>query len=102
LDRLPIPSQSQHIREALESGKHVLSEKPIAADVQKAEELISWYRNAQLKVSWGVAESNSFYGPIVKATEKARGLGKVTGFQVRMHSFVHLTAEYFSKTLSFI
>lgn len=56
---LPISAQPALIVKCLEAGKHVLSEKPVAKDVETAKELIATYeRDYRPKgLVWRVAES---------------------------------------------
>lgn len=46
---LPILSQPEYIEAALAAGKHVLSEKPIAGDLKRAENLIKYYKSDKVK-----------------------------------------------------
>jgi len=56
---LPIERQPEYIRKAWDGGKHVLSEKPLAPDVNMAKELIKEYEEkyAPKGLIWRVAES---------------------------------------------
>lgn len=60
---LPITKQPDLVRRAWKAGKHVLSEKPLARDVQEAMELIEEYeRDYKPKgLIWRVAESESTF-----------------------------------------
>lgn len=87
---LPIQTQPAIIRQAIEAGKHVLSEKPVAEDVKTATQLIEWYES--LKSSrpvWGVAENYRFVEPFLKAAEVIKELKAAGGYVVtfRIESF---------------
>ena len=66
------------------AGKHVLSEKPIAADFKKAEKLIEYYKSDKVKggATWGIAENFRFLDPIDYAREEVLKIGKITGFSL--------------------
>lgn len=83
---LPIKTQPEFVRAALEAGKHVFAEKPVGPDVETAQKLISWYHGVakEKKVTWSVAEQFRFLPKYVWAAEQARGLGKVIGFNFRL------------------
>jgi predicted dehydrogenase len=99
---LPILSQPQYIEAALAAGKHVLAEKPIAADVTAAKSLIDSYhaiqRNAggSSTVTLAIAENFRFVPSFVYAREQARHLGKVTHFSVRSFSFTDTESKYYN------
>jgi predicted dehydrogenase len=62
---LPITAQPDLIIRALQAGKHVLSEKPVAKDVETAKAMIQRYEN-EFKTKgliWRVAESESQSSP---------------------------------------
>ena len=96
---LPIPAQPDYIREALRAGKHVLSEKPIAQDLETAKGLLDWYHQNidTKKVTWGVAENYRFFDSILFASEQVKNLGRVLGFNVRLQAMVNPGGEYFGK-----
>ncbi|KAF2838166.1 NAD(P)-binding protein [Patellaria atrata CBS 101060] len=85
---LPILNQPAYIKKALEAGKHVLAEKPIAKDVRTAKELIGWYTSHvdTANATWGVAENFRFLDSLLYASEQVRQLGRVLGFRVRVHN----------------
>ncbi|KAI9852205.1 MAG: hypothetical protein M1838_001442 [Thelocarpon superellum] len=93
---LPILVQPDYIRAALQAGKHVLSEKPIAADQRLAEELLSWYHNAidTKSVTWAVAENYRYLDGIVYGREQVQTLGKVLGVHVTVFENVKLGGKY--------
>ncbi|KAF5373425.1 hypothetical protein D9615_009419, partial [Tricholomella constricta] len=75
---LPITLQPAIILKALAAGKHVLSEKPVAADVAQGLELIKTY-NAQYKpkgLIWRIAE-NFEAEPGFRAAAAAIASGKI-------------------------
>ncbi|KAL8788750.1 MAG: hypothetical protein Q9195_007157 [Heterodermia aff. obscurata] len=87
---VPLFVQSELIRKALAAGKHVLSEKPIAEDVKTAEALIEWYRCAQRKEIWSVAENFRYLPGIILASDQLRSIGgTVTSFCLELYGFVN-------------
>jgi predicted dehydrogenase len=87
---LPIKNQPDYIRKAMLTGKHVLSEKPIAENVKDARELLKWYRSEidTQRVTWGVAENFRYLASYDHAAEAVKKMGRILGFRVRMHSMV--------------
>lgn len=77
---------------ALKAGKHVLSEKPIAADVKTAQLLL---KEKADKATWSVAENFRFLDSFIFAQEEVRKLGNVTGFQVKRFSPAKVGWKYF-------
>lgn len=73
--------------QALSAGKHVLAEKPIAANVEEAKKLIDHWKGVVASgknVTLGIAENFRFFESVNFATQEARKLGKLNGFQGRM------------------
>jgi predicted dehydrogenase len=87
---LPILSQPEYIKQALSAGKHVLSEKPIAADLKTAQELIKWYRSNvdTSKVTWGIAENFRYFHSFEHAKTIVPKLGRILTFRARMQTLV--------------
>lgn len=77
---LPIMQQPRFIRLALENGKHVLSEKPIAATVEDAQELIEFHQSKYSNLIWGVTECFRYEPAFAYAAERVRSLGKLSFF----------------------
>jgi len=93
---LPILTQPSYIRAALTAGKHVLSEKPIAADVSIARDLLRFYNSLPSpRPTWSVAESERFSNSLAFAAKEAKSLGRLLGFQVRIHKFTSQDGRYF-------
>ncbi|QMW33801.1 hypothetical protein G4B84_009267, partial [Aspergillus flavus NRRL3357] len=77
------------IQKALAAGKHVLSEKPIAPDVETAQRLMDYY-HGQTKsgVLWGVGENFRFWNPVQKAARILTEMGgSLVTFSVTAYSF---------------
>ncbi|KAL0942143.1 oxidoreductase NAD-binding rossmann fold-containing protein [Colletotrichum truncatum] len=93
---LPIMSQPEYIEQALAAGKHVLAEKPIAADVARARKLIDYYKkvSAEKGVTFAVAENYRFQPRFTAARDEVQKLGKVIGFNARIFFFVALGGKY--------
>ncbi|PKS07493.1 hypothetical protein jhhlp_006097 [Lomentospora prolificans] len=76
-----------HAAEALSAGKHVLSEKPIAANIEAAKKLIDHWKSVVAggkNVSLSIAENFRFFESVNFATKESKKLGKLNGFQGRM------------------
>ncbi|WYZ41928.1 hypothetical protein EsH8_V_000823 [Colletotrichum jinshuiense] len=93
---LPILNQPDYIEQALAAGKHVLAEKPIAADIARAQKLIEYYNkvSAEKGVTFAVAENYRFQPRYTAARDEVQKLGKVIGFNVRVFFFVKLGGKY--------
>ena len=93
---LPIVTQPDYIKSAIEGGKHVLAEKPIAKDVATATELLNWYnKNTDTRrATLCVAENYRFFDSVVFASEQVKKLGRVLGFNVRVQAMVRLGGKY--------
>ncbi|KAH7176731.1 oxidoreductase-like protein [Dactylonectria macrodidyma] len=72
---IPIVPQFDYIKKAMAAGKHVLSEKPIANDVDKAEKLIDYHKSCDGRTLWGVAENYRFLPGTLYAAEQLRKIG---------------------------
>jgi len=81
---LPIKTQPEIILKSLAAGKHVLSEKPIAASVEDGKSLIDEYeaKHKANNLVWRVAENFEAEPGIIAAGEAFRSgaIGKVIGF----------------------
>ncbi|KAL3455861.1 hypothetical protein BJX64DRAFT_297162 [Aspergillus heterothallicus] len=89
------------IKKALAAGKHVMSEKPIAPDVETAEELIEYHdRLAQQQskpVLWAVGENFRFWNPVQRAAGILKQMGgRLVMFSVTAYSFTDATNPYFA------
>jgi predicted dehydrogenase len=90
--------QPAYIEAALAAGKHVLSEKPIANDVEAAEKLIHFYtalKEKGSKATWGIAENFRFLEPFQFASQEIEKLGGVVGFRVKVFQHVKAGTKYF-------
>lgn len=88
---LPILNQPEYIEAALTAGKHVLAEKPIAADIAAARKLIDFYAKVANGATLAIAENFRFVPSLAYAREEGSRLGRVTHFSIRV--FAHMKAE---------
>jgi len=90
---LPIISQPEYIEAALTAGKHVLAEKPIAADVAAAKKLIAFADSvgAEKGATLAIAENYRFVPSFTYAREQGSQLGRVTHFSIRV--FGHMKTD---------
>jgi len=92
---LPITAQPTYIKQALTSGKHVLSEKPIAKDTKTADDLIKWHAGSGSSATWCVAENFRYLDSFLYGAERVNLLGKVLGFRTRVHQMVDAGGKYY-------
>lgn len=81
------------------AGKHVLSEKPIAGDVKRAEQLIHFYRSDKVKngATWAVAENFRFLDSFGFGRQEVEKLGRVLGFRIKQAGCVKKGGKYFGE-----
>lgn len=96
---LPITSQPAIILKALERGKHVLSEKPVAPDVAKALELIREYESKYKPkgLVWRVAENfeaEPGYQAAKKVIQEGR-IGEVQFFRAVVANYVNQESKWY-------
>jgi len=93
-------NQPEVIGKALSAGKHVLSEKPIAKDLDSARKLLSWYENELSgsegkKPIWSVAENFRFHKSLKFAADKIAELGgKLVTFRLQSYGFIRAENKY--------
>lgn len=84
------------VKEAIEAGKHVLSEKPIAKDIETAARLIQWYQHHKREGIWSVGENFRFFEPITFAAEQIEKLGgELVTFSVDLYGYIDENDEFF-------
>ncbi|MFQ3566859.1 MAG: Gfo/Idh/MocA family oxidoreductase [Aggregatilineales bacterium] len=69
---LPIPLLPEAAAAALDSGKHIISEKPIAPTVAMGKSLINQYRAAESRIVWMVAENWRYEPAFARAGDFVR------------------------------
>ena len=92
---LPIMQQPRIIRLALENGKHVLSEKPIAPTVEDALGLIEFYQSKYSHLIWAVTECFRYEPAFAYAAEQVRHLGAISFFTLTWAIEVLETDPYY-------
>ncbi|KIM36263.1 hypothetical protein M413DRAFT_449312 [Hebeloma cylindrosporum] len=96
---LPITLQPSIVLKALAAGKHVLSEKPVAPDVEQGHNLISTYRQEyQPKgLIWRIAENYEAEPGIRKAGEVIRSgkIGKVILFKAVVVNHIDKESKWY-------
>ena len=93
---LPICVQPIAIKESIDAGKHVLSEKPIAKDIETAAQLIRWYKHQKREKIWSVGENFRFFEPITFAAEQIKKLGgELVTFSVDLHAYIDENDEFY-------
>ncbi|KIN06467.1 hypothetical protein OIDMADRAFT_155638 [Oidiodendron maius Zn] len=95
---LPITKQPEYIEAALAAGKHVLSEKPIAGDIKRAEQLIQFYKSDKVKgnATWGVAENFRFLDSFLYARQEVEKLGRILGFRTKQFGNIKVSDKYYN------
>lgn len=86
------------IRKALEAGKSVLSEKPIAPTVSIAQDLMQLYQKQRQskQILWAVGENFRFWNSINRAAGIIRNLqAKVLTFRCEIYHFIGIEDKYF-------
>ncbi|KAK1828007.1 hypothetical protein QBC39DRAFT_360153 [Podospora conica] len=95
---LPILAQPAVIRRAIEAGKHVLSEKPVAGDLEAARELVGWYEGlaAGGRPVWAVAENYRFIPSLGYAKDEVERVGGgLTTYSMWRNGMVRRGDKYF-------
>lgn len=75
------------MRIALDAGKHVLSEKPIAKDLAEATALLQWYRSSGVsqRANWSVAENWRYWKSLNYARDQLATLGRIHQLRVQVN-----------------
>jgi predicted dehydrogenase len=95
--RLPIPIQPPFIEKALLAKKDVLSEKPVAMDIQTAAVLMNWYNTTidPKSATWSVGENIRSLDSFEYARQEVKKLGRILNFRVKVFTHVRVGTRYF-------
>ncbi|KAJ8067349.1 hypothetical protein OCU04_004702 [Sclerotinia nivalis] len=87
----------QYIEAALAAGKHVLSEKPIAGDLERAQSLLEYHKSDKVKdgATWSVAENFRFLDSFSHARKEIEKLGRVLGFRMQHFGNIKPGSKYY-------
>lgn len=93
---LPIPVMAPVVEKALRSGKHLFSEKPLAADIATSRKLMA----AQQGQVWMVAENWRYESAYIKAAEliAAGAIGTPRSCQLMLYLPMTQSSKYFGTT----
>ena len=92
---LPIPVMPPVVAQALASGKHVISEKPLAPNVATCRQLMASYQRE--RQVWMVAENWRYESAFVKAAElvQSGAIGKPVTCQMALYLPMPTHSKYF-------
>ena len=81
----------------------MLSEKPVAGDVEGAQKLIGWYEGlGEGRPLWGVAENFRYMESLRYAAERVGAIGgKLVTFRLEKYGFVRSDNKYFNTECEF-
>lgn len=98
---LPIANQYQFIKSALTAKKHVLSEKPVAENLEAAVDLISLYNERREEfdnVTWSVAENYRYLDSFKYARQQIEKLGQITNFRAQIYGNIKENWKFLRET----
>jgi predicted dehydrogenase len=91
------------VERAIKAGKHVLSEKPVAGDLDRAQALIKWYdgfreeKGGNKTPLWGVAENFRFMESLQYAAQRVREIGgDLVTFRLQQNAYIRPENKYFN------
>lgn len=93
---LPITVQPEAVKKAMTAGKHVLSEKPLAAHSNKANDQLQHFRRLQNPLIWMVAENFRYLEVLTYARTQITELqGDIVSFHVNVFAFVDENDKFY-------
>lgn len=94
---LPIIVQPGIIQKAIQAGKHVLSEKPIAKDLATGISLLHWYDSQKHPPIWSIAENFRFIEPLKYSADKLSEIGgQVVTFRANFYTLIQDDDKFFN------